>query len=197
MTSLKRVCVYCGSREGSKPAYARAARDLGAALARRGIGLVYGGGRIGLMGVVADAVLAEGGSVTGVIPRALVSKEVAHLDLKDLRVVGSMHERKALMAELSDAFIALPGGFGTLEEFSEVLTWAQLGLHAKPIGILNVGGYFDPLLAWLNLAVKERFLKPVHRRLLLEAKEPQTLLDLMQDYRPRRNVGKWLKESDL
>ena len=179
MTSLKRVCVYCGSREGSRPAYAQAARDLGAALVRRGIGLVYGGGRIGLMGVVADAVLAEGGSVTGVIPRALVSKEVAHLDLKDLRIVGSMHERKALMAELSDAFIALPGGFGTFEEMFEVLTWAQLRFHQKPCGLLNVEGFYDGLLSFLDHAVAEDFIRAQLRASVLVETDPLRLLDLL------------------
>jgi hypothetical protein len=170
---------------------------MGKALAARGLGLVYGGGHVGLMGVIADAVLAAGAEVIGVIPRAMVDKELAMEGITQMHIVNTMHERKAMMAELSDGFAALPGATGTADELFEILTWAQLGLHAKPIGILNVGGYFDPLLAWLNLAVKERFLKPVHRRLLLEAKEPQALLDLMQNYRPRRNVGKWLKESDL
>ena len=179
VTSLKRVCVYCGSREGSKPAYAQAARDLGAALARRGIGLVYGGGRIGLMGIVADAVLAEGGTVTGVIPRALVSKEVAHLDLKDLRIVGSMHERKALMAELSDAFIAMPGGFGTFEEMFEVLTWAQLRFHQKPCGLLNVEGFYDGLLSFLDHAVAEDFIRTQLRASVLVETDPLRLLDLL------------------
>jgi uncharacterized protein (TIGR00730 family) len=177
--SFKRVCVYCGSREGSRPAYAQAARDLGAELARRGLGLVYGGGRIGLMGVLADAVLAAGGTVTGVIPRALVSKEVAHLELKDLRIVGSMHERKALMAELSDAFIALPGGFGTLEEIFEVLTWSQLRLHQKPCGLLNVEGFYDSLLAFLDHAVREDFLRARLRASTLIETDPARLLDLL------------------
>jgi uncharacterized protein (TIGR00730 family) len=177
--TLKRVCVYCGSRDGSRPAYAQAARDLGAELARRGLGLVYGGGRIGLMGVLADALLAAGGSVTGVIPRALVSKEVAHLDLADLRVVGSMHERKALMAELSDGFIALPGGFGTLEEIFEVLTWSQLRLHRKPCGLLNVEGFYDSLLAFLDHAVREDFLRARLRASTLVETDPARLLDLL------------------
>jgi uncharacterized protein (TIGR00730 family) len=177
--SFNRICVYCGSREGSQPAYAQAARDLGAELARRGLGLVYGGGRIGLMGVLADAVLAAGGTVTGVIPRALVSKEVAHLDLKDLRIVGSMHERKALMAELSDGFIALPGGFGTLEEMFEILTWSQLRLHAKPCGLLNVEGFYDSLLAFLDHAVKEDFIRARLRASVLVETDPARLLDLL------------------
>jgi len=170
---------------------------MGKALAARGLGLVYGGGHVGLMGVIAEAALAAGAEVIGVIPRAMVDKELAMAGITHLHIVNTMHERKAMMAELSDGFAALPGATGTADELFEILTWAQLGLHAKPIGILNVGGYFDPLLTWLNSAVKERFLKPVHRRLLLEAKEPLALLDLMQNYRPRRNVGKWLKESDL
>jgi uncharacterized protein (TIGR00730 family) len=177
VTSLKRVCVYCGSRDGSRPAYVQAARDLGAALAGRGIGLVYGGGRIGLMGAVADAVLAAGGSVTGVIPRALVSKEVAHLDLKDLRIVGSMHERKALMAELSDAFIALPGGMGTLEELFEILAWAQLRFHQKPCGLLNVEKFYDPLLSFLDHAVSERFIPARLRASMLVETDSLRLLD--------------------
>src|SRR5271163_4044120 len=146
--NIKRVCVYCGSNSGSLPAFAVAARELGAALARRGLGLVYGGGCVGLMGVVADAVVAQGGEVIGVIPEVLAKREMAHFGLKDLRVVGTIHERKALMAELADAFIALPGGFGTMEELCEALTWAQLGLHHKPLGLLNVAGYYDPLLAF-------------------------------------------------
>ena len=194
---MKRLCVFCGSNRGRRAVYERSARQMGKALAARGLGLVYGGGHVGLMGVIAEAALAAGAEVIGVIPRAMVDKELAMEGITQMHIVNTMHERKAMMAELSDGFAALPGATGTADELFEIVTWAQLGLHAKPIGILNVGGYFDPLLAWLNLAVKERFLKPVHRRLLLEAKEPQALLDLMQDYRPRRNVGKWLKESDL
>src|ERR671931_564342 len=144
---MKRICVFCGSNIGLRNVYFAVAQATGVALARRGIGLVYGGGRVGLMGVVADAVLKEGGEVIGVIPEALTTREVAHQGLDDLRVVGSMHERKALMAELANAFIALPGGYGTLEEFCEVLTWAQLGLHRKPCGILNVEGFYDSLLS--------------------------------------------------
>src|SRR3954453_6200666 len=165
---IKRVCVYCGSNFGSRPEYVAAAQRLGSALARRSLELVYGGGRVGLMGTIADAVLAEQGKVIGVIPEALLAKEVGHQGLKDLRVVGSMHERKALMVELSDAFIAMPGGFGTLEEFCEVLTWAQLGLHPKPCGLLNVLGYYDPLLAFFGHAAAERFVRPEHRALVLQ-----------------------------
>lgn len=177
--TLKRVCVYCGSREGSRPDYADAARAFGAALARRGIELVYGGGRVGLMGLVANAVLAQGGHVIGVIPQALVSKEVAHLDLKDLRVVGSMHERKALMAELSDGFVALPGGFGTFEEIFEVLTWSQLRLHQKPCGFLNVEGFYDALFSFLDHAEKEQFIRARLRALVLVETNAERLLDLL------------------
>jgi uncharacterized protein (TIGR00730 family) len=176
---LKRVCVYCGSHSGSRAAYAQAARAMGEALAQRGIGVVYGGGRVGLMGALADAALAAGGSVTGVIPRALVSREIAHLDLKDLRVVDSMHERKALMAELADAFIALPGGFGTLEEFCEVLTWAQLGLHHKPCGLLNVAGFYDSLLSFFDHAAAEDFIRDLHRGQVVVESDLERLLDAL------------------
>jgi uncharacterized protein (TIGR00730 family) len=178
---VKRICVFCGSSRGSRPAYADAARRMGTELARRGLGLVYGGGRVGLMGILADAALAAGGEVIGIIPEALLAWEVAHASLTDLQVVASMHERKARMADLSDAFIALPGGFGTLEEFCEVLTWSQLGLHRKPCGLVNVDGYYDPLLALLDHAVTERFVRPEHRALVLEATEPERLLDLLAE----------------
>src|ERR1051326_7718022 len=151
MASIQRICVFCGSSRGGNPVYAEAARRLGAALAERGIGLVYGGGQIGLMGIVADAVMAAGGEGIGGIPEALALKEVAHEGLTELRVVGSMHERKALMADLAHAFIAMPGGFGTFEEFCEIVTWAQLGMHTKPCGLLNVNGFYDPLLALFDL----------------------------------------------
>src|ERR671932_40439 len=144
---MRRLCVYAGSNAGARPEYARAAEELARELVARGIGLVYGGGRVGLMGVLADTVLAGGGEAIGVIPQALVDREVGHQGLTELRVVGSMHERKALMAELADAFVALPGGYGTWEEFFEIVTWVQLGLHPKPCGLLNVAGYYDPLLA--------------------------------------------------
>jgi uncharacterized protein (TIGR00730 family) len=155
---------------------------MGTELARREIGLVYGGGRVGLMGVLADAALAAGGEVIGIIPEALLAWEVAHANLTDLQVVASMHERKARMADLSDAFVALPGGFGTLEEFCEVLTWSQLGLHRKPCGLVNVDGYYDPLLALLDHAVAERFVRPEHRALVLQATEPEPLLELLAGY---------------
>jgi len=177
--NLKRVCVYCGSNSGSLPAFAGAARELGAALARRGLGLVYGGGCVGLMGLVADAVVGQGGEVIGVIPEVLAKREIAHFGLKDLRVVATIHERKALMAELADAFIALPGGFGTMEEFCEVLTWAQLGLHHKPLGLLNVAGFYDPLMAFFDHAVERNFIRPAHRQLVHAETTPDRLLDLL------------------
>lgn len=179
---MKRVCVFCGSSPGARPEYATAARTLGDALARRGLGLVYGGGRVGLMGILADSTLAAGGDVLGVIPRALATKELAHDGLSDLRVVGSMHERKALMAELADAFVAMPGGMGTLEELFEIVTWAQLGIHAKPCGLLNVEGYFDPLLALLDHAVTERFVRPEHRLLVLTSPDPVELLGALEKF---------------
>jgi uncharacterized protein (TIGR00730 family) len=169
------VCVYCGSSVGARPDYAEAARRVGSALGRRGIGLVYGGGRTGLMGVVADAVLAEGGRVVGVIPSHLAGPELAHGGLTELHVVDGMHERKARMARLASGFLALPGGIGTYEEFFEVLTWAALGLHAKPIGVLNVAGYFDPLLRLLDHAVAERFVRPSHLDLLVVSDDPESL----------------------
>jgi uncharacterized protein (TIGR00730 family) len=171
------ICVFTGSRHGSSPEYAAAARQFGRELVGRGFGLVYGGGNVGLMNVVANTVLDLGGTVTGVIPSALVSKEVAHRGLTELRVVGSMHERKALMAELSDGFVALPGGIGTMEEFFEVLSWAQLGLHEKPCGLLNIAGYYDSLIAFLDGAVAKDFLKPKHRALMLVEEDPAALLD--------------------
>jgi uncharacterized protein (TIGR00730 family) len=173
----RKICVFTGSRYGASSAYAGAAEQLARDLVERGFGLVYGGGNVGLMNVMADAVLALGGHVTGVIPNALVSKEVAHRGLSELRVVNSMHERKALMAELSDGFIALPGGIGTMEEFFEVLSWAQLGIHNKPCGLLNVSGYYDPLIQFLDQAVSEDFVKPKHRALLIVDHDPMKLLD--------------------
>lgn len=192
---IKRICVYCGSNSGSLPAYADAARKLGTLLARRGIELVYGGGRVGLMGVIADAVLAADGRVIGVIPEALVAREVAHLKLKDLRVVGSMHERKALMVDLADAFIAMPGGFGTLEEFSEVLTWAQLGLHRKPHGLLNVEGFYDSLLSFFDHAVAANFIRPTHRALVIAENDPERLLDALTQTVPP-NLDKWIDRDE-
>jgi uncharacterized protein (TIGR00730 family) len=188
---MKRVCVFCGSSPGARPAYASAARELGAALARRGLGLVYGGGGVGLMGILADSALASGASVIGVIPKGLATKELAHAGLSDLRVVSSMHERKALMAELADAFIAMPGGLGTLEEICEILTWAQLGIHAKPCSLLNVEGYFDTLLAMLDHAVAERFVRPEHRALVLSGSDPSELLSALERHRAPQ-LEKWI-----
>jgi len=173
---MKRICVYCGSNPGVGDVYAAMAARLGRALVERGLGLVYGGGKVGLMGVIADAVLERGGEVIGVIPRDLVKKELAHAGLKDLRIVASMHERKALMESLSDGFIAMPGGFGTLDELCEILTWAQLGLHIKPCGILNVEGYFDPFLTFLDHCVAQGFIRMEHRSALIEASDPGELL---------------------
>jgi len=179
---MNRVCVYCGSSSGTVPDYVAAARELAALLAGSGIGLVYGGAAVGTMGALADAVLEAGGSVTGVIPQALHDKEIAHTGLTRLHVVDSMHERKSLMAVLSDGFIALPGGFGTLEEIVEVLTWGQLRFHEKPCGLLNVAGYFDHLLAYLDHARDQGFIRPQHRAMLLTAETPGELLDLFEHY---------------
>ncbi len=192
---MRRICVFCGSSPGADPRYAAAARSLGAEIARRGLALVYGGASVGLMGVVADAALAGGGEVIGVLPFPLARKEIAHPGLTDLRIVDSMHERKAQMVELSDGFIALPGGVGTLEEFFEVLTWAQLGLHAKPCGVLDVGGYFDPLLRFLDDAVEARFVKPKHRALVLVDEHPESLLDAFAAHRATPEE-KWIDRAD-
>ena len=188
---MKRVCVFAGSSAGSKPEYRYAAEDLGQALATRRIGLVYGGARVGLMGVVADAVLASSGQVTGVIPAALVAKEVAHSGVADLRVVESMHERKAVMAGLADAFIALPGGWGTLDEFFEVLTWGQLGLHRKPCGLLNAGGYFDGLLSFVEHSIEEGFVQREYRSMISVTHVAGDLLDLLASYEPP-SIEKWI-----
>ena len=193
---MKRVCVFCGSRNGTRDQYVAAARRMGEALARRGIGLVYGGGGIGLMGVLADAAVSAGGDVIGVIPEALMAREVAHRGLADLRVVASMHERKALMAELADAFVALPGGFGTLEEFCESLTWAQLGIHRKPCGLLNVEGFFDPLLLLFDHAVRERFVSPDHRSLVVVEEDPERLLDALSRWEPPA-LERWMGREEI
>src|SRR5215217_8793363 len=188
---LRRVCVYAGSNAGADPAYREAAAALAGVLAGHGIGLVYGGGKVGLMGVLADTMLARGGEAIGVIPQALVDREVGHGGLTELRIVGSMHERKAQMAELADAFIALPGGIGTLEELIEVYTWSQLGLHRKPMGVLNVGGYYDPLARMLDHAVAEGFLRQTHRDAMHFAATPQELLDLFEGWEPEY-LSKWM-----
>jgi uncharacterized protein (TIGR00730 family) len=188
---LEAVCVFCGSREGSRPAYAEAARRTGREIAHRGLGLVYGGGRVGLMGAVAGAALEEGGEVVGVITEALISKEIAHAGLAKLHVVGSMHERKMLMADLSDGFVTLPGGYGTLEEFFEVLSWAQLSIHEKPCGLLDVDGFWDPLSALFDHAVTEGFVDPNHRSLVLTEGDPSILLERMERYTPPE-TRKWI-----
>ncbi|MDD5295526.1 MAG: TIGR00730 family Rossman fold protein [Rhodocyclaceae bacterium] len=199
---MKRICVFCGSSEGRRPAYREAAEFLGRHLAERGVEIVYGGGNVGLMGVLADACLGAGGSVIGVIPEALVGLEVGgravdHANLTRMEVVDSMHTRKARMAALSDGFIALPGGFGTFEELCEVLTWAQLGFHTKPVGLLNVAGFFDPLLAMYDRAVEEGFLRPQNRAMALTATDSPTLLAAMTEYEAEP-VTKWLtKRSEL
>ena len=189
---MRRICVYAGSNPGSDTAYANSARELARLLAARGIGLVYGGGRVGLMGVLADTALDAGVEAIGVMPQALVDKEIGHTGLTELHVVGSMHERKALMAELSDAFVAVPGGIGTLEELIEVYTWSQLGIHAKACGVLNVTGYYDHLAAFLDHAVDAGFLRPQHRAVLSVASEPAELLDRLSAYEPPV-VGKWIE----
>jgi uncharacterized protein (TIGR00730 family) len=188
---MKRLCVFAGSSAGARAEYHAAASELGRLLALRKIGLVYGGARVGLMGIVADATLAAGGEVIGVIPAGLVAKEVAHHGLTDLKVVASMHERKALMADLSQGFIALPGGWGTLDEFFEVLTWGQLGLHHKPYGLLNVDGYFDRLLSFLDHAVNERFVRPEYRAAIAVSTSPSSLLDMLASHTPPL-VEKWV-----
>ena len=188
--SIKRICVFCGSNHGARSAYTDAAQQLGKALVSQGVGLVYGGGSIGLMTVVADAVLKEKGEVIGVIPHALSSKEFAHDSLTELHLVSSMHERKAMMAELSDAFIAMPGGFGTLDEFFEIVTWAQLGLHTKPIGLLNVGGYFDLLLKFVDYMQQERFISAEHRQLIITSHDPEELLLALIRYKPSQPIPK-------
>jgi uncharacterized protein (TIGR00730 family) len=190
-TPLRRVCVFCGSSEGRRPSYRRAAEEFGGLLAGRGIGLVFGGGRVGLMGAIADAVMAARGEAIGVIPRTLVEREVGHNGLSKLHVVETMHERKALMANLADAFVALPGGFGTYEEFCEVLTWGQLGLHGKPCGLLNVDGYYDALLALFDHAVDEKFVQPVNRAMVLADTDPARLLDRLEAYDAPR-VPRWI-----
>lgn len=190
-----RICVFCGSSVGQSRAYVDAAEALGRCLAEHGIQLVYGGASVGLMGVLADTVLALRGEVVGVIPNALAEMEVSHRHLTKLHVVGSMHERKALMAELSEAFIALPGGFGTIEELCEIITWGQLGFHRKPIGLLNVDGYFDSLLAFFDRAVQDQFVHSAHRGLVINATSPGELLAAFSDYQLPKSP-KWSYQSD-
>lgn len=192
---MNRICVFCGSSEGLRPAYVDAARRMGVALARRRIGLVYGGGRTGLMGVVANTVLEEGGEVIGVIPHGLMVREVAHESVTELRIVDSMHERKSLMATLSDAFISLPGGMGTIEETCEMVTWAQLGIHVKPCALLNVDGYFDGMMTFFDHGVREGFIRPEHRALLVDGRDPENLLDLLSAYEPPR-LERWITREE-
>ena len=192
---MTRVCVFCGSSAGTRPEYAEAARVLAAELARRRLGLVYGGGSVGIMGILADAALAAGAEVIGVIPRPLASRELAHAGLTELRVVESMHERKATMAALADGFIALPGGLGTLEETLEILTWAQLGIHAKPVAALNTAGYWDSLIGLLGHAVAEGFIRREYAALMLFANTPDELLDRMSTWQPPALPRAWLSPS--
>src|SRR5437588_2803139 len=192
---MKQICVFCGSNQGVIPAYNQAAHELGVAMADRGLGMVYGGGKVGRMGVVADAVLQRGGKAVGVIPQALVDKELAHRGLTELRIVHSMHERKALMAELADAFIALPGGWGTLEEFCEIITWTQLGFHSKPSGLLNVKGFYDPFLAQIDHAVKAGFIRDESRSLVLVGTEPGPLIDRVLQSKPPA-IPRWIASDE-
>ena len=192
---MNSICVFCGSSPGSDPAYAEAAQRLGWTLAERNTTLVYGGGHVGLMGVVADAALEAGGEVIGVMPRSLVDREIGHKGLTKLHVVGSMHERKAMMSRLSVGFVALPGGNGTLEEFFEVLTWAQLGEHGKPCGLLNIAGYYDPLLRVFDQMLEKDFLRGAHRELILVADDPSSLLQRFEGYEPPKTI-KWIGDSE-
>lgn len=194
MSALRRVCVFCGSSTGRNPAYRCLAEALGRTLAGRGLGVVYGGGRVGLMGALADAALGAGGEVIGVIPQALMDREIGHRGLSELRIVGSMHERKALMAELADGFVALPGGIGTLEELFEMWTWAQLGLHRKPCGLLDADGFFRPLVGFLDHLVLTGFVQPTHRGMLHTAESPEALLAAFAAYQAPL-VAKWVNPA--
>jgi len=192
---MPHICVFCGSSCGRDPAYRAAAIAMGQELVRTGFGLVYGGGRVGLMGVVADAVMAAGGDVIGVIPEKLATVELLHTGVRDMRVVASMHHRKALMANLCDAFVALPGGYGTLEELFEVITWAQLGMHSKPIGILNINGYFDALLQFVERSITDCFVKPNHRQLFVIASDPAELLSRISTHH-MPDTPKWIDQAE-
>jgi uncharacterized protein (TIGR00730 family) len=191
-----RLCVFCGSSPGARPAYGEAAEELGRLLVAEGIGLVYGGGQVGLMGRLADAVLAAGGEPIGVLPQALVEKEIGHPGVADLRVVGSMHERKAMMADLADGFVALPGGLGTLEELFEVYTWAQLGMHRKPCALLDVEGYYRDLASFLDHSVSERFVRADHRQMLIVERDPRVLLERLRAFEPAAVVPKWIDRGE-
>jgi uncharacterized protein (TIGR00730 family) len=193
---VQRACVFCGSSPGARPQYTEATEDLGSLFVQHGITLVYGGASVGLMGRLADTVLSEGGEAVGVIPRALVEREIAHLGLTELHVVDSMHERKALMADLSDAFVALPGGLGTLDELFEVYTWAQLGLHRKPCGLLNVEGYYHDLADFLDHAVGERFVRDEHRDMLIVEEDPARMLERLQGFDPATLTPKWIDREE-
>jgi len=192
---MRRVCVFCGSSVGNKAIYREAAEALGNLLAARGIGLVYGGGNVGLMGVIAETVLTAGGEVIGVIPQALADREIAHIGVSDLRIVDSMHSRKAMMADLSDAFIAMPGGVGTFEEFFEAVTWTQLGVHRKPCGLLNAGEFYTPLAAFIDQAVTEGFIKPIHRSMIVVDDHPERLLDSLAKVE-LPDVPKWIRREE-
>ena len=196
MSEIRRLAVFCGSNPGARPDYVAAARKLGKLLCERGIGIVYGGSNVGLMAALADTMLDQLGDIIGVIPRMLVQREVANTALADLRIVESMHERKAMMAELADGFVALPGGIGTLEEFFEIWTWGQLGMHEKPCGLLNVAGYFDPLLEFLDRAVAEKFVRDVHRGMVVVESDPAALLARFESYEPPR-VVKWINAGTI
>lgn len=193
---MRRVCVFCGASNGSKPEFQTTARLLGQTIAEMDLELVYGAGRVGLMGVVADGALASGGKVTGVIPESLVAKELAHNGLSELHIVKTMHERKALMEKLSDGFLALPGGYGTLDEFCEILTWSQLGFHRKPCAILNINGYFDQLISFFDEAVSSGFVSKQHRDMIIISTDPAAVLNKMQNYKHEAQ-DKWISEADL
>ena len=192
---IKRICVFCGSSSGKQEVYAEQARALGQTMAANSIGLVYGAGGIGLMGTVADSIIEANGEVIGIIPFALATKERAH-PKADMRVVNTMHERKAMMANLSDAFIAMPGGFGTFEELLEIITWGQLGIHQKPIGLLNTAGYYDPLLAMIDRAIEEGFILPRYRNLIVVASNAEALLEKLFSYQPLEGIVKWIEMSE-
>lgn len=192
---IKRICVFCGSSSGNQEIYVTKARELGHSMAAKGIGLVYGAGGIGLMGTVADAVLEKQGEVTGIIPYALATKERAHISA-NMRVVNTMHERKAMMADFSDAFIALPGGFGTFEELLETITWGQLGIHQKPIGLLNIAGYYEPLLEMIDRGIGEGFILPRYRNLMTADSEVEPLLEKLFHYQPMEGIVKWIEMSE-
>jgi uncharacterized protein (TIGR00730 family) len=196
VSEIRRLAVFCGSNPGARPDYMEAARTFGRVLCEQGIGVVYGGSSVGLMAALAETVLDDLGDIIGVIPRMLVEREVANKALTDLRIVESMHERKAMMAELADGFVALPGGIGTLEEFFEIWTWGQLGMHQKPCGLLNVAGYFDPLLSFLDRAVEEKFVREVHRAMVIVESDPHLLLARFEAYEPPRLV-KWINAGTI